>query len=52
MLYIPKVADCLKILNDKELKYFIVINFAEYFESLRYFKRKIALNHFIAFYNA
>ena len=30
MLYIPKIDDCLKILND-EIKDFVAINFSEYF---------------------
>ena len=35
MLYIPKVGDCLKILTDHELNDFVVINFGEYFKSMR-----------------
>ena len=35
MLYIPKIDDYLKILTDEEVKYFIAINFNEYFKSIR-----------------
>ena len=35
MLYIPKIDDYLKILTDEEVKNFVVINFSEYFKSLR-----------------
>ena len=35
MLYIPKVNDYLKILTDEEVKYFVAINFSEYFKSIR-----------------
>ena len=41
MLYIPKIGDYLKILNDDEVKYFVAIHFSEYFKSAReklYFK--------------
>ena len=34
MLYIPRIGDYLKILTDK-VKDFVVINFDEYFKSLR-----------------
>ena len=27
MLYMPKIADCLKILTNKEVKDFVIINF-------------------------
>ena len=33
MLYIPKIDEYLKILTDKELKDFVIINFSEYFKS-------------------
>ena len=35
MLYILKIGDYLKILTDDEVKDFAVINFGEYFESVR-----------------
>ena len=35
MLYIPKIGDYLKILNDDEVKDFVAINFSEYFKSTR-----------------
>ena len=35
MLYIPKIDDYLKILTDEEVKYFVAINFSEYFQSIR-----------------
>ena len=35
MLYIPKIDDYLKILTDEEVKYFVAINFSEYFKSAR-----------------
>ena len=35
MLYIPKINDYLKILTDEEVKYFVAINFSEYFKSTR-----------------
>ena len=35
MLYIPKIDDCLKILTDDKAKDFVVINFSEYFKSIR-----------------
>ena len=35
MLYIPKIGVYSKILNDDELKHFVVINFYEYFEFSR-----------------
>ena len=35
MLYIPKIDDYLKILTDKEVKYFTAINFEEYFKSTK-----------------
>ena len=41
MLYIPKIDDYLKILTDNEVKYFVAVNFSEYFKSKRknfYFK--------------
>ena len=50
MLYIPKIADYLKVLTDGEVEDFIVINFSEYFKSIR--KNKIfekLLNCFIPF---
>ena len=33
MLHIPKIDDYLKILTDDEVKYFVGINFSEYFNS-------------------
>ena len=35
MLYIPKINDYLKILTDEKVKDFVVINFSEYFKSIR-----------------
>ena len=35
MLYIPKIDDYLKILTDDEVKYFVAINFSEYFKCAR-----------------
>ena len=35
MLYIPKIDNYLKILTDEEVKDFAVINFSEYFNSIR-----------------
>ena len=35
ILYIPKIDDNLKILNDEEVKDFVAINFSEYFKSIR-----------------
>ena len=35
MLYIPKIDDYLKILIDEEVEDFVVINFSEYFKSIR-----------------
>ena len=35
MMYIPNVDDYLKILTDEELKNFVVINFSEYFKSIK-----------------
>ena len=35
MLYMPKVADYLKILTDEEMKDFVVITFGECFKSMR-----------------
>ena len=35
MLYIPKTDDYLKILTDKEVKYFVDISFNEYFKSTK-----------------
>ena len=35
MLYIPKINDYLKNLTDENLKDFVVINFSEYFKSIR-----------------
>ena len=35
MLYIPKIDDYLKILTDDEVKDFVVINFGEYFKSMK-----------------
>ena len=35
MLYIPKIDDYLEILTDEEVKDFVVINFSEYFNSIR-----------------
>ena len=35
MLYIPKIDDNLKILTDEEVKHIVVINFSEYFKSIR-----------------
>ena len=32
---IPRIADCLKILTDEEVKNFVLINFGEYFKSMR-----------------
>ena len=35
MLYILKIDDYLKILTDDEVKDFVVINFGEYFKSMK-----------------
>ena len=35
MLYIPKIDYYLKIWADKEVKYFVTINFSEYLKSIR-----------------
>ena len=35
MLHIPKIDDYLEILTDEEVKDFVVINFSEYFKSIR-----------------
>ena len=35
MLYIPKIDDYSKIFFDEEVKDFVVINFSEYFKSIR-----------------
>ena len=35
MLYMPKITDYLKILTDKEVKDFVVIDFGECFKSIR-----------------
>ena len=35
MLYIPKIGVYSKILNDDKVKGFVVINFGEYFKSMR-----------------
>ena len=35
MLYMPKITDYLKILTDKEVKDFAVIDFGECFKSIR-----------------
>ena len=35
MLYTPKIDEYLEILNDKEVKDFVAINFSEYFKSIR-----------------
>ena len=35
MLYIPKIDNYLKILTDVEVEDFVVINFCEYFKSIR-----------------
>ena len=34
-MYIPKIDDYLKILTDEEVKEYVVINFSEYFKSIR-----------------
>ena len=34
MLYIPKIGDYLKVLNDEEIKDFVALNFNEYFKSI------------------
>ena len=31
---IPRIADCLKILTDEEVRNFVLINFGEYFKSI------------------
>ena len=35
MLYIPSIDDYLKILTDEEVENFIVVDFSEYFKSIR-----------------
>ena len=35
MFYIPKIDDCLKFLTDDEVKDCVVINFGEYFKSMK-----------------
>ena len=35
MLHIPKIDDHLKILTDEKVKYFVALNFSEYFKSIR-----------------
>ena len=35
MLYIPKIDNYLKVLNDDEVKDFVAINFSEYFKSTK-----------------
>ena len=35
MMYMPKITDYLKILTDKEVKNFVVIDFCECFKSTR-----------------
>ena len=35
MLNIERIGNYLKILTDKEVKYFVVINFGEYFKSIK-----------------
>ena len=35
MLHIPKIGDHLKMLTDDEVKDFVVINFGEYFKSIK-----------------
>ena len=35
MLHIPKIDDCLKFLTDEEVKDFLVMDFSEYFKSIR-----------------
>ena len=35
MLYTPKIDDYLKILTETEKKYFVAINFSEYFKSTK-----------------
>ena len=35
MLHIPKMNDYIKILTDEKVKYFLAINFSEYFRSIR-----------------
>ena len=35
MLYIPKIDDDIKILTHEKMKDFVVINFSEYFKSIR-----------------
>ena len=35
MLYIAKIENYLKILTNKEVKDFVVINFSEYYKSIR-----------------
>ena len=49
MLYIPKIDDYLKILTDDEVKDFVVINFSEYFKSIREEQnlRKVATSLYI-----
>ena len=42
MLYIPKIADYLKILTDEEVKNYWVHKFSEYFTSLRKFYSKLS----------
>ena len=48
-MYIPKIDDYLKILTDEEVNDFLVINFKEYFKSIREEKnfRKVAKSFYI-----
>ena len=50
MWYIPKIGDCSKTLTDDEVKDFVVINFGEYFKSVReklYSKLSVEQNLYI-----
>ena len=48
MLNIERIGDYLKILTDKEVKYFVVINFGEYFKSIKKYFLNFARNKILA----
>ena len=48
MLNIERIGDYLKILTDREVKYFVVINFGEYFKSIKKYFLNFARNKILA----